>query len=348
MKRLRKITQSRRGGVSIAVAVLMAMIVLVSIVQNVLIRNQYVTDEDRERLQESLMIEQIFFDVDENLVISVRNMGAVNTQLIAVWVDPTSSANETMRFTVSTLVGIDQLQDVVLNSNLLNALISMTDEFIVTVFTERGTAEAETYAFIEPSPVGHSIPPLGHLGIFRVNWFYCRYSSSQVPPHPTDGPVAEATQINKSEDYVAFYIRMKNAWDHPCRIISESFLALTSIAPPQGAGEPNFFIVQEVDYSNHTLDPQIMPYDDEVNPIILYPNQTRTLIFATKGIDKADTWRWDDGYPFGPETKTEGSGIQATAFFEIYEYDDEGARWVPSGKYAGQTISTQAMLLVAS
>lgn len=324
----------------------MAMIVIVSIVQNVVIRNQYVTDDDRERLQESLMIEQIFFDVDENLVVSVRNMGAVHAQLVAVWVDPTSSANETVRFTVSTFVGIDQLQDVILNSTLLNALVSMSDEFIVTVLTERGTAAAETYAFAEPSPVGQSIPPLGHLGIFRVNWFYCRYSSLQMLPHPIDGAVAEAMQMNKSEDYVAFYIRMKNSWDHPCRITAESFLAFTSIAPPQGAGEPNFFIVQALNYSESKWGPQITAYDDITNPIILYPNQTRTLIFAARGVDQPDTWRWNDGYPFSSETKTEGSGIQATAFFEIYEYDDELARWAPSGKYGGQTISTQAILLL--
>jgi hypothetical protein len=295
-----------------------------------------------------LLVEQIFFDVNQDLVVSVRNTGAVHAQVVAAWIDPIGSSNESGRFTVSKFISVDQLQDVKLNSSLLSGLVSMTDEFIVTVFTERGTAVAETYRFIEPSPVGQSIPPLGHLGIFRVNWFYCRYSSLQTPPHPIDGPVAEAMKINKSEDYVAFYIRLTNKWDHPCRITAESFLAFTSIAPPQGAGEPNFFIVQAVNYSENQGNPQITAYDDVTTPILLYPNQTRTLIFAAEGVDDSDTWRWGFGYPFSAESKTEGSGIQATIFFEIYEYDDEEARWIPSEKYSGQVISTQAILLLGS
>jgi hypothetical protein len=326
----------------------MAMIVIVSLVQNIFIRNQQVTDHDRERLQELLLIEQVFFDVNENLVISVRNTGAVDAQAVAVWIDPISSSNETQRFIVNSFIGIDQLQEIVLTHPTVNALVSITDEFVVTIFSERGNAIAKTYTFREPSPVGHDNPPLGHLGIFRVNWFYCRYSSSQLPPHPLDGPVVEAMQMNKSEDYVAFYIKLKNAWDHPCKVTTESFLAFTSIAPPQGSGEPNFFIVNDVDYSDSADDPLITPYNDETNPIVLYPNQTRILIFAAEGIDEPDTWRWDNGYPFGPETKTEGSGIQATVFFEIYDYEAEEGRWVPSGKYAGQTISTQAVILSGS
>ena len=348
MKCHRSVVRSRRGGISTAVAILLAMIVVVSLVQNIYIGNQYVSAEDRERLQEYLAIEQIYFDVNENLVVSVRNTGAVDSQLVAVWVDPTTSTNETQRFTVNKLVGSDQTQDVVIDHTSLNALVSITDGFSVTLFTERGNSVAETYTFIEPSPVGYSNPPLGHLGIFRVNWFYSRYSSLEVLPHPVYGPIAEAMYINKSEDYVAFYIILKNAYDHPCKVKAESFLAFTSIAPPQGAGEPNFFIVQEVDYSDQEQGPQITPYDDEINPIILYPDQTLVLTFAAEESDASDEWRWGNGYPFGPETKSEGSGIQATVFFEIYDYDADEKRWIPSGKYAGQTISTQALILNAN
>ena len=348
MKCHRSVVRSRRGGISTGVAVLLAMIVMVSLVQNIYIRNKYVTDQDRERLQEYFAIEQIYFDVNENLVISVRNTGSVDTQLVAVWIERTISPNETQRFTVDKFVASDQTQEVLIDHAMLNDLVSFTDDFSVTVFAERGNLVAETYTFTEPSPVGQSNPPLGHLGIFRVNWFYCRYSSLEVLPHPVYGPIAEAMYMNKSEDFVAFYIQLKNAWDRPCKVKADSFLAFTSIAPPQGVGEPNFFLVQEVDYSDPNEDPQITPYDEEINPIILYPNQTRMLVFAAEGTDVSDTWRWGTSYPFGPETKSEGSGIQATVFFEIYEYDADAEGWAPSGKYAGQTISTQALILSAS
>ena len=340
----RSVVRRHRGGISTAIAIPLAMIVIVSLVQNIYVGNQYITDDNRERLQEYLSIEQIYFDVNENLVVSVRNTGAVDARLVAVWVEPTTSPNETQRFTVSRLIGSDLTQDLTIDHATLNALVSFTDDFSVTVVTERGNLVTETYTFIEPSPVGYNNPPLGQLGIFRVNWFYCRYSSFEQPPHPVYGAMAEASYVNKSNDYVAFYISLKNAWDRPCKVEADSFLAFTSISPPQGAGEPNFFIVQAVDYSE-SEQPQITPYDNEVNPIIVYPNQTLTLIFAAEGIEAPDMWRWGNSYPFGPETRSEGSGIQTTMFFEIYDYDANAKRWVPSGKYAGQNISTQAVIL---
>ena len=343
----RRVVRRNRGGISTAIAIPLALIVVVSLVQNIYVRNQYITDDNRERLQEHLSIEQIYFDVNENLVVSVRNTGAVDARLVAVWVEPTSSPNETRRFTVSRLIGSDLKQDVTIDNVTLNALVSFTDVFSVTVVTERGNLVAETFTFVEPSPVGFNNPLLGQLGIFRVDWFYCRFSSLQQPPHPVYGPLVEAEYLNKSDDYVAFYIRLKNAWDRPCKVEADSFLAFTSISPPQGAGEPNFFIVQAVDYPE-SEQPQVTPYDDEMNPIIVYPNQTRTIIFAAEGIDAPDIWRWGYGYPFGSETRSEGSGIQASMFFEIYDYDANAKSWVPSGKYAGQTISTQAVILRAN
>ncbi len=347
VSRHRSLVRRNRGGISTAIAIPLAMIVVVSLVQNIYLRNQYITDDNRERLQEYLSIEQIYFDVNENLVVSVRNTGATDSRVVALWVEPTASPNETRRFTVSSLIGSDLTQEITIDHSTLNELVSFTDVFSVTLVTELGNLVAETFTFVEPSPIGYNNPLLGQLGIFRVNWFYCRFSSLQQPPHPVYGPMVEAKYIDKSDDYVAFYIKLKNAWDRPCKVEAESFLAFTSIAPPQGAGEPNFFIVHAVDYLE-SEPPEVTPYDDDMNPIIVYPNQTKTLIFAAEGIEAPNIWRWGYGYPFGPETKNEGSGIQATMFFEIYDYDANAERWVPSGKYAGQTVSTQAVILRAN
>jgi len=147
MKRGRSLIRSRRGGVSIAIAILMSLVVIVSLVQNIYIKNQYVTDEDRERLQENISIEYVFFDVNENLVISVRNTGAVDSKIVAVWVEPTNTTSETKRFTFIKIIESDQTRNLVIENSTLNALVSMTDDFSVTVFSERGNLVSKTYTF---------------------------------------------------------------------------------------------------------------------------------------------------------------------------------------------------------
>jgi hypothetical protein len=325
----------------------MSMIVVFSFIQNVYMWNQEVSAEDRDRLNEVIAIEFVYFDVNNDLVIVVKNIGSVDAHLIAVWIEPVEAPNATQRLTIDSLIESDQLSEVKIDDILLSSYVTFTDDFTVTVFTERGSSVTKSYGFSMPSPIGWS-GYLGQLGIFRVNWFYSRYSSLQNPPEPSGGGLAEATTIVKSEDYVAFFVKLKNAWDHPCQIRADSFLSLTSIAPPQGGDEPNFYLVQQVDY---TVDgsPVIIPYNATLNPIIIYPNETRILIFACEGADGDNNeWRWGGtGYPFGPETKTEGSGIQISTIFEVFDFDPEEERWIPTGQYFGQTISTQATLLLA-
>jgi hypothetical protein len=321
----------------------MAMIVVFSLIQNVYMWNQEVSAEDRVRLNEVIAIDLIYFDVYNDLIIDVRNTGSVDSHLVAVWIESMTAPNEIHRFSVDEYVPSDLTKAVELPSEAVNTTFTFIDEFKVTVFTEFGNSVTETYTFQEPSPLGSSSQPLGQLGVFRINWFYCRYSSLQNPAHPIDGPVVDAMMLNKTEEFVAFYLKIKNAWDHPCTIQSDSFLALTSIVPP--VGQPNFFLVQAVEYPSDGTDPTITIYDEITNPVILYPNQTSVLVFASEESED-DNWKWDDtGYPFGSETTTEGSGIQIALIFEAYEFDSEEGQWVPSGQYLGQTISTQAILL---
>lgn len=323
----------------------MAMIVVCSFIQNVYMWSQEVSAEDRERLNEFIMIEIVYFNVEDDLVIVVRNTGSVDAHLVGVWVEPLAAPNATQRLTIDVVLESDQISEVILDDTRLSSYVTFTDDFILTVFTERGTSSTTTYDFTMPSPFGSSIY-LGQLGVFRVSWFYSRYSSIQHPPHPTEGALTEATTILKSDDYVAFFVKLKNAWDHPVRIRGDSFFSLTSIAPPQGADEPNFYLVQDVHYSN-TSTPIITPYNESASSLIIYPDETHILIFACEEV--GDTgWRWGGtGYPFGSETTTEGSGIQVTTFFEAYDFDLDEKQWFPTGQYFGQTISTQATLLLA-
>jgi len=92
-------------------------------------------------------------------------------------------------------------------------------------------------------------PSVGDLGVFRIQWFFSRYTSLQHPPDSEGQPINTAVSINKTDDYVAFYVNVTNVWNLPCSIAGASFLGLPSIAPPQGGGEPNFFIVKGVNYA---------------------------------------------------------------------------------------------------
>jgi hypothetical protein len=321
------------------------MILVVALVQNVYIWGQTLTTEEADRAHESIIIPEIYTINSSTLVIVVKNTGSVDAHLVGVWVEPLAAPNATQRLTIDVVLESDQISEVILDNTRLSNYVTFTDDFILTVFTEKGTSSTKTYEFTLPSPFGSSVY-LGQLGVLRVNWFYSRYSSVQHPPHPTEGAVTEAVTILKSDDYVAFFVKLKNAWDHPVRIRGASFFSLTSIAPPQGADEPNFYLVQDVEYTNKST-PIITPYDETSSPLIIYPDETRVLIFACEGIGD-DEWRWGGtGYPFGSETITEGSGIQVSTFFEAYDFDLDEKQWFPTGQYFGQTISTQATLLLA-
>ena len=322
-------TNQRGAGAAVAVALIMSMILVVALVQNVYIWGQTLTTEEADRAHESIIIPDIYTIDSSTLVLVVKNTGSVDARLVGVWVEPLVAPNATQRLTINQYVSIEQMKDIILSATQLNGT-NFAEDHLYTVITERGNFAAR----INPNPDSFTLPDLYYLGVFGVDWFYCKYSSQQNPPNGSI--LADATYIYKSDDYVAFYLNLTNSWEYPCALTADSFLALTTVAPP--VGEPIFHIVQHVSYD---ATPTIIAYDDST-PYIIGANESRVLIFASK-VKEGVCWQWGKGYPFGSETTTDGSDIQICLFYEVYEKDGI----TPTGQYYGQTISSHAVTLAA-
>jgi hypothetical protein len=316
----------------------MAMIVLISILQNVVLWGQTLTTEEWAQTNEHIAIEAMYFDQSYNLILEVSNVGAVRAHLVAAWVEPLDPVKPTMRYILDQYLEVQEIEEVILPDT--GQLLDIFEECRVTVFTEWGNSGYQKYSY-EMSPVYN--PRVSELGVFRLSWFYSKFSSSQHRPDGEGQPIRDAVMINKTDDYVAFYVNVTNIWDRPCAIGSESFFGVPTIAPAQGQGEPNFFIVKDVDYDGT---PSII-IDPVFEPIIVGAQNSVRLVFASEGTSPVDRddWRWGNGYPFGTATVTESSDIQVSLFFEAYKW--ENGTFVPSGRIYGQTISTQATTLRA-
>jgi hypothetical protein len=317
---------------------MMALIVVVMLVQNVAIRGQTLATEDWQRTNEHIVIEDIYFDLSYNLKINVTNIGSVQTHLVAVWVEPLDPQKMIKRYIIDQYLDVKETEVVTLPDS--EQVLDIFEDFRVTVFTERGNLVYKKYAYLlSPS----YDPQVGEGGVFRISWFYSKFSSLQHPLDSEGQPVFDAVQINKSDDYIAFYINITNVWNRPCAIEANSFVGLPTIAPPQGGGAPNFFIVKNVSYDGT---PSIL-FDPVFAPVIVAPQDSVRLVFAGLGstVDERNDWRWGTGYPFGTETKTEGSDIQVSLFMEAYKLVN--STYIPSGRHYGQTISTQATVLLS-
>jgi hypothetical protein len=323
----------------VAVAVVMAMIVLITLFQNVIMWGDTISTEEWVRTNEHIMINAIYFDSEYNLLVDVLNVGASRSHLVAVWVEPMDPQKTVKRYEIDQYVEVQENEIVVLPDS--GQMLNIFEEFQVTVLTESGNSGYKKYSY-ETSPLFD--PRVGELGVFRVNWFFSKFTSTQHLPDGEGNPVDDAVMINKTDDYVAFYVNITNIWDRPCALEADSFVGLPSIAPAQGHGEPNFFIVKAVDYDGT---PTIL-LDPSFEPIIVQPQEWVTVVFASEGTAESerDEWLWGNNYPFGTATTTEGSDIQVSLFFEAYKFDEYS--FIPSGRRYGQTVSTQATVLLSS
>lgn len=337
MKLLKRLVMNRRGHGGVAIAVILAVIFIISIFQNVIFWGETINTEEWVRTNEHITIEAIYFDSEYNLVIEVMNVGAVRSHLVAVWVQPLDPKKTVKRYVIDQYVEVRDTAVVVLPDS--DQMLDIFEEFRVTVLTEGGNSGYSRYSY-ETSPLYN--PWVSELGVFRVNWFFSKFSSLQHPPDSEGFPTSNAVMINKTDDYVAFFVNVTNIWDRTCAIEANSFIGLPTIAPAQGHGEPNFFIVKAIDYNGQ---PTIL-VDPVFELIRVDPMEWVILVFACEGTvaTERDQWLWGNGYPFGTATTTEGSDIQVSLFFEAYKVKED----IPSGRHYGQTISTQAVVLQRS
>jgi hypothetical protein len=320
-----KVRENKKGGVSLAIALVMALVVLSAFVQNIVIWGQALAVEDNDRLNEQVDIEAIYF-MDGQLNIMARNTGEVAAHLVALWVNDT-------RYEIDYHLNIEESATDIGNDLVFVPMPNTSSNQIVTLFTERGTSGTTTYTLGEAR---ENIFEVGESGVFKVDWFYSKYTSQRYPD------LREAIVISKWDDnFVAFYINVTNQWIYPCTLTEDSFLTLTSLSTIGASEEPIFYLVNSVTYG---ADPTLNPYKNDDNPYTVYPNSSQVLTFAAYGKwsdwnynGTWKDWKWGPSCFTQPQT-TEGAGIQVSLFYTNAT--------TPDGKIFGQTVSTQACILL--
>jgi hypothetical protein len=313
-----KLGRNRRGGASVAIAVVMSMVLVVSFIQNVLLYDQILRAEDRDRLNEQIEIDKVWFDDHGNIMVDVRNIGTVPSHLVAVWF------NDTRYDEVDLYLDVAELKTA-LNSSDFDPPpeLGIDDVFTVSIFTERGNLDATTYTQEEDEWPEW---PVSEFGVFKINWFYSKYSSEG-----TGGLKVDAVVMSKGDKYIAFYVVVINNWIHTCEIKESSLLTLSEIDLMAGENA-NFYLAKNVSYDSGT--PQITEvYNDEIEPLTVEPEEELELIFAAED-PGSDEWKWEKKYIGQDANNPEATGIQISLFYEA------------QGEEYGQTISTQAVLLI--
>ncbi|UCH02990.1 MAG: hypothetical protein JSV20_04225, partial [Candidatus Bathyarchaeota archaeon] len=170
-------------------SICMAMLVVVSLVQNVFLWGRTLSAEEWAHTNEHVSIDAMYFDLEYNLILEVTNVGSVQTHLV----EPLDPQKTIMRYPVDQYLEVKQTKEIVLPDS--GQLLNIFEDFRVTVFTERGTFGYKRYSY-ETSPLYD--PWVGELGVFRIAWFFSKYASIQYPPDGSGTPVADSVMINKT------------------------------------------------------------------------------------------------------------------------------------------------------
>ena len=157
MKRFsRRLMRNRRGGVSVAIAVMMAMVIAALFINKITIWGQVLEREDKDRFNEVIEISSIQFIEDETkLIVGVRNTGSVTAHIVTVYIKPLDPTMSTTRY------GMDKGIDIYIDPGVTKQVIPESldlfpemdpyDDYIVSVHTERGNSNSKTYT-LETSP----------------------------------------------------------------------------------------------------------------------------------------------------------------------------------------------------
>jgi hypothetical protein len=157
MKRFsRRLMRNRRGGVSVAIAVMMAMVIAALFINKITIWGQVLEREDKDRFNEVIEISSIQFIEDETkLIVGVRNTGSVTAHIVTVYIKPLDPTMSTTRYGMDK--GIDIYIDpgvtkqVIPEDLVLDPEVDLFDDFVISVHTERGNSNSKTYT-LETTP----------------------------------------------------------------------------------------------------------------------------------------------------------------------------------------------------
>lgn len=294
MKPFKRLQRSRKAGVSVVIATIMAMAILGVAVAQIFIYERTLLSEERDRLAEKFTIDNIY-TISGRTYFKVSNIGTVTIRLIGLWINNT-------RYDIGYILNPTE-------SQTLNETCGLTENsvFDVVIVTERGLAVASEYS---PEPTSE----VEATGVFKMNWFYFQYTSRQNPTK------SDAMVIPSSEDDVALYMKLVNNWIYPANITIET--CVTWVVPYI---EVNTYIVKNVSYPSHLI--------TKFTEITINPNEEKELIFAGKtqgayGTDDSgwnSVWCWGTSIPSNLVTDNDDhiGALQVSLFYELIKSPTE-------------------------
>jgi len=245
---------------------------------------------DDERGRESLVVDvSPISQYSTTLNMTVSNDCVLVVKMVRIWINDTYSTADVIMQSMSVL------------SMNLTVVPSLNCTYTIRVATERGnvfTAEPLFYGqdgwVMEPPPEVHD------TGVFRLDWFYFKYTSYQIPSR------TDANTIPSSSTYVAVYFQVTNNWIYPMRIKAETFI--TWIVPYI---EVTMSIVDHVTYPART----ITAYTNEK---IVQPGETVELVFAAT-TRRGTSWVWGSSIPSNLLTQNPSrtAYVQLTLFYVL-------------------------------
>lgn len=294
MKPFKRLQRSRKAGVSVVIATIMAMAILGMAVAQIFIYERTLLCEERDRLAEKFTIDNIY-TISGRTYFKVSNIGTVTIRLIGLWINNT-------RYDIGYTLNPTE-------SQTLNETCGLTENsvFDVVIVTERGLAVASEYS---PEPTSE----VEATGVFKMNWFYFQYTSRQNPTK------SDAMVIPSSEDDVALYMKLVNNWIYPANITIET--CVTWVVPYI---EVNTYIVKNVSYPSHLI--------TKFTEITINPNEEKELIFAgkTQGASGTDdsgwnsVWCWGTSIPSNliQDNPDHIGALQVSLFYELIKSPTE-------------------------
>jgi len=259
---------------------------------------------DWERQNEAVEIESVSV-VDGKLNLTVRNEGSVTAHVVSLWITE-RPATLHKSFPISCTVRPGETVTNV--GQELEVQLSPERTYEVKLVTERGNIAVATYSWLDEVP-----PSVQAFGVFSLDWFYFKYSSEQ-----TNGIQVGASCINKSESYVAFYVKVINNYYEEITILSASMVMLMT-----ADGNFPFYIVENVGYDPQSID----PYNDG-NPVTVEPQQTAVLTFAASESGE-DEWAWAQSLPGIGTGQDEGAIAMIALVFEVGDSEEVQAQTLP-------------------
>ncbi len=175
-----------------------------------------------------------------------------------------------------------------------------------------------------PVQIGGFEGSLTNIGLMGVDWFWFKYTSNgnQV--------LTNVTSVDDDQDYIAFYVRVKNTHNSTLKILKYSFLQLIRIS-----WERSFFIVKDVNLgpnpdtlTAYNLDENSPPGDP--NWITIDPGDEVELSFAAS-VEGGTSWKW--------ATTAQASGGEVPSVLIVMVY-------LVNGQVRAQTLPFQAVVIV--